>query len=130
MHTRWFMVAVGFALGAATCGGDDTQHVSTAAGTTSSGTGGTGGAASTATATGGGSTATTGPGSGGMGGSGGTGQGGGPDRTSPGGIVNTAGGGRAVSASYRARVLVGAPQPMGTAAAGNVRVRLGPLVGP
>ena len=46
--------------------------------------------------------------------------------TSPSSQFQTAGGGRATSASYRLEIRLGAPQPMGAAASANYHARLGP----
>lgn len=42
-------------------------------------------------------------------------------------ISQTGGGGHAASASVRARIAIGAPQPMGNASSASYRVRLGPI---
>jgi hypothetical protein len=50
-----------------------------------------------------------------------------PAATARPGIFQTSGGGAAASASYRVRIAIGAPQPMGAAASGAYQVHLGPI---
>ena len=51
-----------------------------------------------------------------------------PDAAAPGRTAaqSTGGGGRAASADFRARIVVGAPTPMGTAASADYRALIGP----